>query len=54
MSVFKFRFGGMEPPAALKTYKNEVNKFFTIKRPSRLPPQKSLPLQKNSNWLLFG
>jgi len=36
-----------KPPAERKTYKNEVNKFFTIKKLRRLL------LQKNSNSILF-
>ena len=47
MSVSKFRYDGVKPPAERKTYKNEVNKFFTIKLLPRLS------LQKNSNWILI-
>jgi hypothetical protein len=36
----------MEPSAVRKTYKNEVNKFFTIKFLPRLPSRKDGFLRK--------
>ena len=38
----KVRYDGAGPPAERKTYKNEVNKFFTIKFLARLPSLKNV------------